>query len=404
MPPRAQPRPFAAAIASLLRNPRHSPLLDRGTIWRVAKHDLFGTKDVQDSPTLSYVWLADQFGHFGIGFAGTLAVGGVIAGAFGWSPAWCAFGVGVLLAAWFVYKEWRDYRDEQSHAWSVLSRRPVPFAFNGGEILHNCLCACFYTFCGIVIAVLGIWRWWAGLAAFAVLLLLGARVAFWWLQRKVAFQQADLPYLYRLTNFPENFEPPQGGEPDAEDILHELICGATPKIRHVLIAGPLGSGKTSLAIGIGTEYAFRLGTARFTSVLKLSQTGVAMALGGGVQPRMPRPNKSPDWMPDNTTFQDGRVLWPYDDAELLIVDDLDGGIADAGVIDPKDMLAALRAAPGRQFFAKFANRRTVWIAGAADRAAAWRDVVTQLVATDDPGSVALLHLHEDVKAALDRKR
>ena len=61
MPPRAQPRPFAAAIASLLRNPRHSPLLDRGTIWRVAKHDLFGTKDVQDSPTLSYVWLADQF-------------------------------------------------------------------------------------------------------------------------------------------------------------------------------------------------------------------------------------------------------------------------------------------------------------------------------------------------------
>jgi hypothetical protein len=129
-----------------------------------------------------------------------------------------------------------------------------------------------------------------------------------------------------------------------------------------------------------------------------------MALGGGVQPRMPRPNKSPDWMPDNTTFQDGRVLWPYDDAELLIVDDLDGGIADAGVIDPQDMLAALRAAPGMQFFAKFANRRTVWIAGAADRAAAWRDVVTQLVATDDPGSVALLHLHEDVKAALDRKR
>jgi len=195
--------------------------------------------------------------------------------------------------------------------------------------------------------VLGIWRWWAGLAAFAVLLLLGARVAFWWLQRKVAFQQADLPYLYRLTNFPENFEPPQGGEPGAEDILHELICGAAPQIRHVLIAGPLGSGKTSLAIGIGTEYAFRLGIARFTSVVKLSQTGVAMALGGGIQPRMPRPNKSPRWMPDNTTFQDGRVLWPYDDAELLIVDDLDGGIADAGVIDPKDMLAALQAAPGR---------------------------------------------------------
>ena len=30
--------------------------------------------------------------------------------------------------------------------------------------------------------------------------------------------------------------------------------------------------------------------------------------------------------------------------------------------------------------------------------------VTRLVATDDPGSVALLHLRQDVKAALDRKR
>ena len=131
MPPRAQPRPFAAAIASLLGNPRHSPLLGKGTIWQVAKHDLFGTKDVQDSPTLSYVWLADQFGHFGIGFAGTLAVGGVIAAAFGWSPSWCAFAVGVLLAAWFAYKEWRDYRDEQSHQNArihadLLSDSPTP--------------------------------------------------------------------------------------------------------------------------------------------------------------------------------------------------------------------------------------------------------------------------------------
>jgi hypothetical protein len=27
-------------------------------------------------------------------------------------------------------------------------------------------------------------------------------IGVWWLRRKIAFQQAGLPYLYRLANFP----------------------------------------------------------------------------------------------------------------------------------------------------------------------------------------------------------
>jgi hypothetical protein len=268
-----RPSRFAAAVASLRPNPRSDPLLGRHTIWQVAKHDLFGTKDVQDSPTLSYVWLADQIGHFALGFLGTLAPAVAIAGLTACPVACTALIVGAVGALLFAAKEWRDYRAERAHAWSVAAARPVPFAFNGGEILHNCLCACFYTYCGISIAVLGAWRWWAGGVGFIILLAVALRVAFWWLQRKVAFQQADLPYLYRLANFPENFEPPEAGEAGAEEIIQGLICGGASSARHLLIAGPLRSGKTSLAAGIGTEYAFRLGIARFTSVLKLSQTG-----------------------------------------------------------------------------------------------------------------------------------
>ena len=33
--------------------------------------------------------------------------------------------------------------------------------------------------------------------------------------------------------------------------------------RHLLITGPLRSGKTSLAVGIGTEFAFALGIGRY---------------------------------------------------------------------------------------------------------------------------------------------
>ena len=385
--PNTQPNRFAAAIASLRPNPRTNPLLGPVAIWRVARHDLFGTKDVQDSPTLSYVWLADQFGHFAIGFAGTLAGGGLIAGNFGYPLVRSAISVGLALAAWFVWKEWRDFRAERSHAWPASSPRPVPFAFNSGEILHNCLCACFYTFCGIVIAVLGAWRWWAGLAMFVVLLIVAGRVASWWLQRKVAFQQADLPYLYRLANFPEKFSDARD-----EEVIQELVCDPSPATRHVLISGPLGSGKTCLAVGIGTEYAFRLGIARFTSVIKLSQTGVAIAGNQGLQPRRGRSfNAAPSTTAD-TTFQDGRELWPFDRAELLIVDDLDGGITGPGPIGPAVMLRALQAAPGGAFFARMADRRTVWVAGTTDNAAAWRDVVAKLVANGDTSAVALVCL------------
>jgi hypothetical protein len=45
----------------------------------------------------------------------------------------------------------------------------------------------------------------------------------------------------------------------------------------------------------------------------------------------------------------------------------------------------------------------VWVAGAADRAVAWKEVVTELVGKDDRHSVVVLYLREDVMAALIRK-
>jgi hypothetical protein len=430
MPVPQQSSTFKAAFASFQvnppsPNPQSDRLLSPAVIYRVCRHDLFDTKDVQDTPTLTYTWLADQFGHFALGFGGTLAGFGIISGIlallrdffpgaetfFAWPRTWSAIAVGVLMAAWFTIKEWRDYRAERKHAWSVSIQRPVPFAFNGGEILHNCVIACFYTFFGILIAILGVWHWLVGLAAFVVLFVLAARIGFWWLQRKVAFQQADLPYLYRLANFPDNFNPPASAGTgsgattgiSAEDILHQIVCGQTPEIRHALISGPLRSGKTSLAIGLGTEYAFQLGIARYTSVLKLSQTGLAIAANNGIQPRDPRPNKPPSTMSGDTTFQDGRELWPFDRVELLIIDDLDGGITGPGPIAPQAMLTALQTAPGREFFANLAKRRTVWVAGNIGQAAAWHNVVAQLIANGNLAEVALLSLRDDLPTAFARR-
>lgn len=109
-------------------------------------------------------------------------------------------------------------------------------------------------------------------------------VAFWWLRRKLAFQQAGLPYLYRLANFTGARKPPlvdvvsrianlRNRKIRLLDVLllRDVVRPADAKVRHLLITGPLGAGKTSLCVGIGTKFSFALGKARYLTVSKLVQ-------------------------------------------------------------------------------------------------------------------------------------
>jgi hypothetical protein len=95
-------------------------------------------------------------------------------------------------------------------------------------------------------------------------------------------------------------------------------------------------------------------------------------------------------------------LWPLDDVDLLIVDDLDGGLVGPDPIEPEKIRAALLAAPGPAFFAKYAGRRTVWIAGVENRVPAWRQVIADLVADGDADKVATVLLREEYEKALVR--
>ena len=49
-----------------------APPLGVGRVLSQVRQDLFGTKDVQDAITASYVWLEDQAGHIALGFVLTL--------------------------------------------------------------------------------------------------------------------------------------------------------------------------------------------------------------------------------------------------------------------------------------------------------------------------------------------
>lgn len=299
-------------------------------VWRQVRYDLFETKDVQDTPTYSYAWIADQGGHFSLGFLPTYLFVWVVAVAGPWlgfeatreTNIWIAVGVFCI----WVVKELNDLR----LAWRNARRSQSDFKFNFYELLLNIGTAWLFFAMGSAVAALSFWKLEWALLSLVLVALITVRVSYWWLRRKITFQQANLPYLYRLATFPNNIpkDPKVGmGLDEARAFILKMIepGGPVPGPEcsgHLILSGVPDAGKSTLAVAVGTEFVFKLGLCRYLSMVKLLQfasdreTGAAAAnKGGAADPRVVRPA--------DEEFDDGRVLWRWDKVELLIVDDVD---------------------------------------------------------------------------------
>jgi hypothetical protein len=262
------------------------------------------------------------------------------------------------------------------------------FAFNARELCGNIVTALFYIATGIIVATFSFCGPAWALVACVVLLLPALGIGVGWLRRKIVFQQAGLPYLYRLANFPPNVT-----SDDAKLVVAIIDPATIPTCRHLLLSGPIGAGKTSLASGIGTEFAFRMGIGRYTTLVKLLQSNEQAPQGGAVE------------------FNDGRILWPWQSTPLLVIDDVD----DAG-----DMAANLTSAamatrpPIDQVEHALANllplavkdglaaRRTVWVIGESSPAP-WIAMLQRVFRIADT-EIAAVALTETVQYAVARKR
>jgi hypothetical protein len=297
-------------------------------LWQV-KADLWA-KEVQTSPTYSYQWMADQMGHLAIGLLFTLVGVWVLPAT--WPGVLIGAGIALVFA---VVKELRD--------WIAEGGKIKAPRFNAGQnqsdIRNNALIASYYMVGGAVLGLAALSGWAAWISIPIAVVLIVAPAAYW-LRQKLRFQQAALPYLYRL---PE-FEPPEGclDDPTCTEAVNELVKGSAERPRCFVIAGPLNSGKTSLAVGIGTEAAFHGRKVRYVTLSKLRQLAETV---DGAEPASPRNMK---W-------------WPIRESELLIVDDVAGLYATASRPGIETTLQQL----GNDFLYGIGLRDTVWCLEAA---------------------------------------
>jgi|PersoiStandDraft_1058852.scaffolds.fasta_scaffold09554_3 hypothetical protein len=277
-----------------------APQLTSRDLLRQFWADAYG-KEVQTAATYSYTWLADQFGHICIGlvvdFPATV-VSGLVMVQLGWAPKF-EYDTGIwpgliFTIAVVAYWEWRAYQ-------SSVKQATGAFPLDSKLLRDNAIIAATYMTLG---AILGF--------AFhlplkpAILISAGVVVAAIvlaprWLRQKIIWQKASMPYLFRLADAAPNI-----GSEDAKTLQNLIDAGAPPVTEpcQIIIGGPIGSGRTSMAAGIGTEFAFKQNKVRYLGLDCLLEFAT---------------NASDRVFPDDAgpaTIS----YWPWSQAQVVIID------------------------------------------------------------------------------------
>jgi hypothetical protein len=239
-----------------------APDLTAVDLWKQFWADAYG-KEVQTTATYSYTWLADQFGHICIGIlAAFLAI--LVAGAamvwLGWATAlhydtglWPGLVLAVIgVSLW----ELSAYR-------SAVRQATGFFPLDTKLLARNAAVAAGYMALGALLGFAFHLSVWPALGVSAGVVVIAILLAPPWLRQKIIWQKASIPYLFRLAD-----AAPTISEPNAA-VLQTLIDDHVPpniSPGQVVIGGPIGSGRTSMAAGIGTEFAFKSHKVRYLSL------------------------------------------------------------------------------------------------------------------------------------------
>jgi hypothetical protein len=320
------------------------PLITLKELWQQFRADVYG-KEVQSAATYSYMWMADQMGHICVGilvnYLTTLGIQNYLWPFLGWHDD-TYIPVAGLLAAIAIVAAWEfsTYRSSE-HAGKGL--------FPLGRVLlrDNALIATMYMAIGAVVGFgFHLSIKWSGLT----FLLFCTFVAVWlaprWLRQKIIWQKAALPYLARLADVERTMGP------DVAKALQKLIDDGAPpttKPSQVIIGGPVGSGRTQFAAGIGTEFAFNKIKTRYISVQSLLEFAAAA-----------KADQYPDDCgPINVNY------WPWSEAQVIIIDDI-GPLIAPQHDQSEDILEHFRNILNRELKSiagVLAKCHTVWVIG-----------------------------------------
>lgn len=322
-----------------------APNLTSKDLLRQFWADAYG-KEVQTAATYSYTWLADQFGHICLGiiidFAATLACGFVMV-ELGWSDELhlnTGLVPGLLLTIFIVgFWEWSAYR-------SSVKQATGAFPLDTNLLRDNAMVAAGYMALGGILGFAFHLTAPPALAISLIVVVVAVLLAPRWLRQKIIWQKASIPYLFRLADAAPGID----GN-DAKTLQGLIDAGAPPNTQpcQVVIGGPIGSGRTSMAAGIGTEFAFKQNKVRYLSLDCLLEFAASAT-----------ERSFPD-DPGPTTIS----YWPWSQAQVVIIDGI-GPMISADALESEANLVRFKRLLQKDLKSiagVFKRCHTVWVLG-----------------------------------------
>jgi len=264
--------------------------------------------DVYETYTAAYAWASNQAAHTGLGYLAATTVAAL------WP--W-AHNHGWVLFIPYIGKEGIDLFTA-SRTFKGAFRIPV------SELVFDSVAdSCFFSI-GVAFLFLST-HGWIGIAETVGLLLLAALVfGLHFMPQKRAFDKAGLPYFYRLGRYDGHFSD------EIRDCINDFIAGEG-QTRCLVITGKAGSGKTTFAVAVASEF-----TVHQKYALYLPATRVFEAVAG-------KKHKSESKLNEP---------WTIGEADIMAIDDC------VEFRSPKDVQATLK------------DKRLIWVLSALADAAA----------------------------------
>ena len=232
-------------------------------ILKQLKDDLIG-KDSHRGVTLTYAWLANQFGHISLGFIPAFILFYLFSidefkAAIYISIGWLAFETYNFLGPLLSKKE------SSSDVFFIPKTASYKFNPKWANVAFDTFTdVCFFAF-GAFLFALTITK---GkdkiiiyiLIALAVYLLIATR--YWFVTKMYQFY-ARFPFQFRLSQWDFSIDGDNKSKVDA------FLKSEKAEGNHLLISGALSTGKTSLGIGILNELSIKHNTCLYVSAMKM---------------------------------------------------------------------------------------------------------------------------------------
>lgn len=334
-------------------------------IWRQLWKDLIG-KDSHRGVTLTYSWLANQFGHFSLGFIPTILL-------FQYLKNTCSFPHPGLTSALIVSGAWLAFElynflgpllSKRKSKYNLVFIPDTKYVFKPAwwNIAYDTFTDLCYFWFGAFSASLFLEPSKVAIYVLVIISLILLYSSYRWFLTKMYLQEAKYPFQFRLSQWAQEID--DVSKMKVLDFMHDLHSQ-----KHLLLFGSNRSKKTELSVGIGSEMSIKYRPCKYATANKL------------VSLFFP-PNKS------NVDLELGD-LWSWKNTSMLIIDDINPG----GPIE--DLMTASKflelvdnySEPHMINRTALTNKKVIWVLGQYDEdtgnGSSWVHMLKEIGAKDE---------------------